>query len=127
MLYSVAFPLPQPSFLFLLLLFQPLVSVSRPYCSPATSLQATALHSCSQRRQVVQPRFSGAPAPFVPRRRWSASWSAIIRRSTSEPCPPSPSRGSSATEEIRKWMSTVCFLCTGSSECVCVSLWYQLK
>ena len=53
--------------------FQPTVSVSHPYCSPATSLQATALHCCSQRRQAVRPRFSGGPVPFVLRGRWSVS------------------------------------------------------
>lgn len=83
-------------------LLQPLASVSRPYCSPATIPRATASHSCSQRRPGVRPPFSGGPAPFAPRGRWNVSWSASIRPSTCERCPPSPSRGSSATGEIRK-------------------------
>lgn len=95
------------SFFFFLL--QHLLSVSRPYCLPATSQQATAPRSCCQRRQVVRPLFSGAPALFVLRGRWSVSWSASIRPSTSEPCPPSQSRGSSATTEIRK--SFLIFVC----------------
>lgn len=83
-------------------LLQPPVSVNRPYCLPATSPRATAPHSCSQRRQVVQPPFSGRPALSVPRGRWSVCWSASIIPSTSDPCPPSLSRGSLSTKEIRK-------------------------
>lgn len=82
--------------------FRPLPSVSRQFCSPAIRPPVTDHRCCSRRRQVVRPRFGGRPTPSVRRRRWTVGWSASIRTSTSDLCPPSPGRGSSATKETRK-------------------------
>lgn len=83
-------------------LLQALVNVSPPFCSPVTTLQAMAPHSCLRRRQVVLPLSSGRPMQSVHRGRWSVSWLASIRPSTFDLCPPSQSRGSLNTKKIRK-------------------------